>query len=820
MQKQEKRKPRGAKYSAAVREFIEKLTFSRAESDDSRRTAILTISKNAAIFIFSLSIASAKLALATYPLGLAFLSSASAFVPAIYSGCVIGAALSGYQGAVYITAYTAVFLLRALISRYLSPDADGGELPRPVARRGGTRVLRLEIPKRLSPSAVLFAERIYLRMTVGCGAGFGIGIWRIISGGFRYYDLFGAIFLIAVCPFFVFLFSGIFCERDSKAPYFEAGAALVAFAAISAMGGFSVAGLRLDVALAFVLTLLTSKLGGGLRAGVLGLVAGLAIDPICAPVFGAAGLLSSLLWRYSCGFSISASVAAATTLGVCAEGIGAAITLLPELALGGAVTLPLLKSGLLARLSLFNSKPKAAPEYKNPTDDGGRRRFSDLSDAVSALSDSFRVISGANSRPSESDFLSECHRVCGDYCEKCSMRNLCWEGASPSGEEMLSLIAGQLCARGRASSSALPDHILRRCFRAGRIVEESNRRAAELLRASLKNDTARLFSLDCSAMAELIESVADKSAADISFDYALSDALREALSRSEFSAETVGVYGRERHTVIARGISLVRTKISSDLLHKIAQNVLGEALSEPEYSIDGDRVCVYMKSERVLRAQHASASYVKAGSEMSGDTRALFESRDGYCYSLISDGMGSGSVAAAASKTAADVLQKLLCAGVAPRAAARLISVFLQSGREECSVGVDLCEIDLIRSRARFLKCGAAPSFIRRGGKLFDLESKTFPIGILDTCDGEELTVSLEPEDVIIMFSDGVAQSFDDGAYLMTLFEEDWDDDLEQMAEKIAALAHEVRRGADDITVTLVRVSDISEPDKKEIKIA
>ena len=155
MQNQEKRKSRAVKYSAVVRGFIEKLTFSHSDKDDSRRAVILTVSKNAAIFIFSAAIASAKLSLAAYPLGLAFLSSATVFVPAIYSGCVIGAALSGYQGAAYITAYTAVFLLRALISRYLPCDIGDGELPRPVSRRDKRMsVLRLEIPKKLSHEAL------------------------------------------------------------------------------------------------------------------------------------------------------------------------------------------------------------------------------------------------------------------------------------------------------------------------------------------------------------------------------------------------------------------------------------------------------------------------------------------------------------------------------------------------------------------------------------------------------------------------------------------------------------------------------------------
>lgn len=59
-----------------------------------------------------------------------------------------------------------------------------------------------------------------------------------------------------------------------------------------------------------------------------------------------------------------------------------------------------------------------------------------------------------------------------------------------------------------------------------------------------------------------------------------------------------------------------------------------------------------------------------------------------------------------------------------------------------------------------------------------------------------------------------------DGAYLMTLIEEAWEDDLDIMAEKIAAVAHEVRHGEDDITVTLVRVAELESDEQNKEKTA
>ena len=132
----------------------------------------------------------------------------------------------------------------------------------------------------------------------------------------------------------------------------------------------------------------------------------------------------------------------------------------------------------------------------------------------------------------------------------------------------------------------------------------------------------------------------------------------------------------------------------------------------------------------------------------------------------------------------------------------------MRGEREEGSATADVCEIDLLRSSATFYKCGAAPSFVRRSGKLFKIESKTFPLGILDSPDTEKVSLDLKVGDVIIMLSDGVVQSFEDSSLLLSLLEEGWEDDLPVMAEKIASVFEEMRHAYDDITVILTRIKE------------
>ena len=105
-----------------------------------------------------------------------------------------------------------------------------------------------------------------------------------------------------------------------------------------------------------------------------------------------------------------------------------------------------------------------------------------------------------------------------------------------------------------------------------------------------------------------------------------------------------------------------------------------------------------------------------------GDTTDAFLTDNLYFYSLLSDGMGSGAQAAFNSGVSAMFIEKMLSAGNRADITLRMLNNFLRSensssGRE-CSVTVDLMELDLMSGAASFIKSGAAPTYIEKWNRL------------------------------------------------------------------------------------------------------
>lgn len=152
-------------------------------------------------------------------------------------------------------------------------------------------------------------------------------------------------------------------------------------------------------------------------------------------------------------------------------------------------------------------------------------------------------------------------------------------------------------------------------------------------------------------------------------------------------------------------------------------------------------------------------------------------------------------------------MERLLSAGVNMSAALNLINTFLRERRIECSATVDVMELDLICGGAKFIKSGAAPSFVLRNGRLFKLRSRTVPIGILPSADAESITFRVEPGDLIVMMSDGVTQTSEDCPWLYDILCNERISHLTASAKRIADEAG--KRGDDDISVMLMRVEAV-----------
>lgn len=155
-----------------------------------------------------------------------------------------------------------------------------------------------------------------------------------------------------------------------------------------------------------------------------------------------------------------------------------------------------------------------------------------------------------------------------------------------------------------------------------------------------------------------------------------------------------------------------------------------------------------------------SAAKCAAGCGISGDSSSVFTDSTGRQYIVLSDGMGSGKTAAVDSHMVIGIFRRLVCGGMKPESAVRVVnSVMVTKSREESFATLDAVIIDPESCMAVSVKSGAAPTIIRRGNDVIKLSSPVFPIGIVEEA---ELFVSeqkLSEGDMIIMFSDGITEN-------------------------------------------------------------
>jgi serine phosphatase RsbU (regulator of sigma subunit) len=215
-----------------------------------------------------------------------------------------------------------------------------------------------------------------------------------------------------------------------------------------------------------------------------------------------------------------------------------------------------------------------------------------------------------------------------------------------------------------------------------------------------------------------------------------------------------------------------RPEIATKQLHRLSERITGAGLHPPVYEDGPDGGICRLRPRQRLRVQCASRSLAAGQSLQStqareqellcGDTLRFFCDAQDHFYALLCDGMGSGKQAAMTSGVSVLLLERLLRAGVGLKTALTLLNQHLRTRPDplhESSATVDLLSLDLFSGKARFVKSGAAQSFVLRDGQIYGVWGRTFPLGILSGIDVQIVPFTLQEGDCILMMSDGVGDA-------------------------------------------------------------
>lgn len=783
--------PKKTQRIEAIRErfgrFMHRYIFLPGATEEERRTEL---KKRADIFlkgagqsVLGLLMSRAALPFNVDLFGAALLAAADKYTVWVYVGLCVGSIFSPSPIA-YFLMYTLGLVLRAAVSVWQNE---------PHPRR-------------------LYHEGVGLRVISAVTMAFMIGLYRSISGGFLYYDLFGFALGMVTLPMSALIFRTALDTERPRTSLRDVCLLILASVTVASLSDLEFAGFSLGAVAAFMLTLYVSRECGMLRGSVAGLFVGLALGLELAPVFAVSGLMAGLFWRISTAAATLSAIAVAFFLAVQTGGIFSFTSLAPDLLAASLIFAPLAHLGLLPSLPLYSRSGRSdaeigKSELDKKTHRGALERFEAMQTAFGDLSRLFYRMSEHVGKPDAAEISQMTERTFTSYCDNCARHSLCWDSNCSDTCEALAILSKGLFKEGRVFVSDIPEHTARRCFRSAQIIDALNSAYSARIERVLRENKAEVFADDYRAISNLIGEALRANAEEYELDAHLTRKLRSSAGILDLPVKGLSAYGKRKKSIVAAGVELGRVKAGAEDIRRAFEKVCGFPLTAPEFSVERGSVGMTISSARRFRAECARAVVSKSGEEQSGDCINFFDNGSDYFYALLSDGMGSGREAALTSRLAAVFLSKMLRAGNSKASALEMLNGIIRNKGLECFATVDLLEIDLISGEACFVKSGAAASYVIRSGSLFRIEADNCPVGITRELQSEQISFSLMDGDVIVMLSDGVACDLEDGLWVANMLSE-WNGSggLEPICQRILDEANKIKQGGDDASVAMIKI--------------
>ncbi len=309
----------------------------------------------------------------------------------------------------------------------------------------------------------------------------------------------------------------------------------------------------------------------------------------------------------------------------------------------------------------------------------------------------------------------------------------------------------------------MPNFLKTRCCKLDAMVGEINKYYREYItakRMSTKMSQVRDIMNDhLGGMSELLNDMSLEVSEIKTNDFQTAYRVRRYFERIAHPANSVecivDVYGRA--TVNCMFDTFERTdssNISAELSNACEKN-----FDSPYIRGQGKEICVSFSEKTCYTVSVETYQVPHSGYKYCGDAYEHYIDDKGCAHVILSDGMGSGGRAAIDGAMASSLLSKLVRSGFSFDAAIKIVnsSLLIKSGDESVATLDCIC-IDLFTGKSQIYKAGAAPTFLKRGDSVMKIETGSLPIGIITGVGFEKISLSLQPNDVIVMVSDGAVE--------------------------------------------------------------
>lgn len=589
---------------------------------------------------------------------------------------------------------------------------------------------------------------------------------------------------------------------------------LVCAIIILGFNGVSFFGVSLSKVLSVTLILIASKYGGTLSGAVSGIAVsftGLLLGESSAvsSIYAFAGLTSGLfstLGRY-------AQIAAVIISGLLSLSLGGltnnSALILAEMLIGCVLFLLIPRSAGIILSKLFCSCPKVSNADSLKTAINLKLKLA--CDALGEVSNTVEQVSKELSKINAPDFSKVITLVEQDACNGCKLRLHCWETKRDQTLEAILKMTQAIRLGNSDPENFASEEFKGRCVRRNSVASAVKSRYLSFASAvSAENrieEVRGVISDQFSGISYMLNSLSEDISGDERFDNTAAlnaaSALRNLGILTRESSARIDKFGRL--TLNMQIQKMPDAVINRMQIMRLLSLSCERNFGAPVISKVGDDTFLTLTEQPNLKADIGVCQICATKNAMCGDAYSYFHDGKGHMIAILSDGMGTGGRAAVDGAMASGLMSQLLKAGFGFDCALKILnSSMLFKSTDESLATLDIVSVDLFTGETLLLKAGAAPTVVRRSGKVGKAESNSVPVGILRDVKFDSATLRLKENDIVVLMSDGVCQ--DNTDWIKDELEKFEDGSAETLAELLSECA-ERRYGTarkDDITVLTI----------------
>ena len=723
------------------------------------------------------------------PLADALICSSGSYMPFAYAGVLYGLFITKTASFSAIFTLSAVAALRVAVSVRI---ANGSE---------GVRFFEESLLIKVGYSAFTVLTQCGFHLAVG---GVYQGIWIKL--------LATVIALPVLTALFSVFFDGCPKKHVGGGGYIERAVYELSMTAFFLAVVFSLKDVRYFGAsvaslAALILTLICASKCGAVRGAVIGAALGAVCSPVLTVSYATVGGVAGIFYCIGVLPAAGISAFAGASVSLLQVGYTSLMGFVPETVIAVAIASPMIRYSFVSERFPY-PKNELPHEYEALNEAESEAVHSiERNEKIEKLSEALRDISETLSRVDGCEAFQKHKRVSAalssGFCESCALSSICWESEAERAEDSVKGII-EAYERGETlPKDKKTNYLSGYCIKFKELGEEIKRVLTEIMPEKTV-PCSTVATCDFKTVADILSDVANKQKLESARDIHAEKALLSVSGAIGFNPNTVSVVGSERKRIYARGIRRIFTEEEREKIRKAFSETCKTEYAPPVFVGEGME-CMLFSPEKTLSAKVYSLKSTKNGELCSGDSVVTGEMEDGYFYSILADGMGSGEEASRASRTAISVFEKLLRCRVNKSTAARLVGEILKRRSGECFTTLDVMELDLVSGNASFLKNGAAASYVVRNGGVYSVNASSMPVGITEKADSAEAALKLSAGDTVIMLSDGIASDGVDGKWVSDTVSGGFKR-AEELAEIIMKKSEELCTQNDDKTVIVIEI--------------